>query len=343
VSAGLAELLAAVARTRVCIVGDVLLDVFTRVHAGRVCPDAPALIVREHDVTYRASGAALAAQALRSLGVDVQLITVLGGDDAGRRVARLIRRDGTSLKAVTVDRPTPSKNRIIAGHPGGARAAGQVLLRLDREDATDVTSPVEAVLIGTAREAIGRSNAVLLSDYTKGVCTPALTQAVIEASRAVGIPVIVDPKHPDATRYAGATVLTPNLAELAAMTGRRTETSEVRDLARRLRTVADVEWVLATRDAEGLTAVGPDGAQFDVPAFPDDVIDVAGAGDVFAGALAAALACALMRRAAVVGSLAAGLSLRHEAHKQVTPEELLKAADRHAVTSWFLDMEVQGA
>lgn len=347
---GLAELpklLEAIARTRVCIVGDVLLDVFTRGHTERVCPDAPALVVRERDVTYRASGAALAAQPLRSLGAHVHLITALGDDDAGRRARQLIAEDGTTLTAVSADRPTPCKNRIIASHPAAAEAGGRLLLRLDREETADVPALVEAELIASVREAITHVDAVLLSDYAKGVCIPALTQTVIDTARSAGIPVVVDPKHPDPRRYAGANVLTPNLAELTALTGGGkpvAEAEEVRALAEQLRAESGADWVVATRDAAGLTAVGPSGAHIEIPAYPGEVVDVAGAGDVLAGALAVALGACLglttetLTRAAVLASLAAGLSLRQETHKRVTAEELLTAAEQYGLVDLFVDM-----
>jgi D-beta-D-heptose 7-phosphate kinase / D-beta-D-heptose 1-phosphate adenosyltransferase len=349
--AGLRRLLEAIAQTRVCVVGDVLLDVFTRGHTDRVCPDAPALVVHERQVTYRASGAALAAQPLRSLGADVCLVTVLGDDDAGRRVRRPIGDDGTTLIAVPADRPTPCKNRIIASHPAAAEIDGRVLLRLDREETADVTALVEAELIAAVCQAIGHADAVLLSDYAKGVCTPALTRAVIDSARAAGIPVVVDPKHSDPRRYTGATVLTPNLAELTALTGAGNWSvggaEEVRALAGQLRAQAGVDWVVATRAAAGLTALGPGRVHVDIPAYPGEVMDVAGAGDVLAGVLAATLGTyprlttEALTRAAVLASLAAGLSLRQVAHKRVTADELLIAADHHELVDRFVDMEVQ--
>jgi len=349
--AGLATMLEAISQTRVCIVGDVLLDVFTRGRTDRVCPDAPALVVHEREVSYRASGAALAAQPLRALGAQVHLVTVLGNDDAGGRVRHLITEDGTALSVVTAERPTPCKNRIIATHPTAAQGGGQLLLRVDREDTTDIPALVEADMIAAAREAIGHADAVLLSDYAKGVCTPALTRAVIDTARAAGIPVVVDPKRPDPRRYAGATMLTPNLAELAAMTragtGSLSTPDEIHVLAEQLRVQTESDWVVVTRDAAGLSAAGQGGGCIEIPSYPGDVVDVAGAGDVLAGVLTAALVARaafttdVLTRALVLASLAAGLSLRQEAHKQVTAQELLAAAEHHNVIDRFVDMEVQ--
>jgi D-beta-D-heptose 7-phosphate kinase/D-beta-D-heptose 1-phosphate adenosyltransferase len=347
---GLPGLLAAISRTRVCIVGDVLLDVFTRGYTDRTCPDAPALVVREHAVSYRPSGAALAAQPLRSLGAHVHLVTALGDDDVGRQVRRLIEEDGTMLSAVPADRPTPCKHRIIAAHPS-AGGAGQLLLRLDREETSDVPAKTEAALIDAARRAIGQVDAVLLSDYGKGVCTAAVTRAVIEAARTAGIPVVVDPKHPGPQRYRGATILTPNTDELVALTGteRRShdEVPQIRALAEQLRRQADANWVLATRAAAGMSLIGPDDTHLEIAAYPREVVDVAGAGDVLAAVITAAagtcstLTPKAMARVAVLGSLAAGVSLRHEAHKRITAAELLRAAEHHDVLHRFLELEVQ--
>ncbi|GLL02132.1 bifunctional heptose 7-phosphate kinase/heptose 1-phosphate adenyltransferase [Dactylosporangium matsuzakiense] len=316
------SILSSIAGLRLCIVGDLLLDVYESGRVERISPEAPVPVVIHEQTTHRASGVATAAQSVRALCNRVDVVTAVGDDEDGRLVTRLLEETGVQPDVVADrTRRTPRKTRILAG--------GQHLVRVDRETVHDLPAEDARTLTTRAVAAAVAADAVLISDYAKGVCTPGVNRAVILAARSAGVPVVVDPKHADPQRYAGATAITPNRRELREFARYLNCPADPPGVsAARLRQAGGFGWVMATRDADGMLVVGPDRA-FDVPAYAATVLDVSGAGDALAATLALCLGSGVPpERAAVVSSLVAGLTLRTLAHKRVSRSDVLEAADR---------------
>jgi D-beta-D-heptose 7-phosphate kinase / D-beta-D-heptose 1-phosphate adenosyltransferase len=315
-------LLAGIAGLRLCIVGDLLLDVYESGRVERVSPEAPVPVVIHEETIYRASGVATAAQSVTALCGRVQVVTTVGDDEDGGLAVRLLEESGARPHVIRDrTRCTPRKTRILA--------AGQHLVRLDREMVHDLDPEHARSLTDLAVTAVADADAVLISDYAKGVCTPGVVRAVIAAAGAAGIPVVVDPKFPVPDRYAGATAITPNRKEMREFARYLDCAGDSLEMAAaRLRDAGGFAWVVVTQDMDGMTLVGPDETLV-VPAYAAEVVDVSGAGDAAAATLALCLGSgAPAAQAALVSSLVAGLALRNLSHKRVTRAEVLAAAAR---------------
>lgn len=311
-----------IAGLRLCIVGDLLLDVYESGRVERISPEAPVPVVIHEETIFRPSGVATAAQSVQALCHRVQVVTAVGDDEDGGLVVRLLEEAGARPDVIRDrTRCTPRKTRILA--------AGQHLIRLDKEMVHDLPPMQDRLLAERAVVAVAEADAVLISDYAKGVCTPGVVRATIAAAAAARIPVVVDPKCPVPDRYAGATAITPNrreLQEFARYLGCADAPPET--AAAQLRHAGGFEWVVVTQDADGMTIVGQD-VTMNVPAYAAEVADVSGAGDAVAATLALCLGSgASAAEAATLSSLVAGLTLRNLSHKRVTRAEAQAAAMR---------------
>ncbi len=285
------------------MIGDVILDRYLWGSATRVSPEAPVLIVDVDREELRLGGAANVAQNVTALGATPVLIGVVGSDAA----AQLLRRE-LHARAVDADfgivpgtdRRTTLKTRIIAHH--------QQVLRADEETREALASEVVEELWRRVERALPDADAVLISDYGKGVISPLLLDRLLPELTRRRIPAAVDPKEEHFQRYRGVTVITPNLAEASQAWGRRIRSQE--DLIEAgfgLRQKLDLEAVLITRGEEGMSLFTEEGhAHF--PTRARRVYDVTGAGDTVVATIAAALAArAPLPEACVLANHAAGL------------------------------------
>lgn len=312
-----ADLLAAVAGRRLCVVGDLLLDVYLWGQVHRISPEAPVPVVLHERTTSRASGAALAAGIAVDLDAAVDVFGVVGDDEDGRRLIALLEARGACAHVASDPaRPTTAKTRVFA--------QGQQLVRIDREETRDLDPELEATIVARVEAAVRRADAVLVSDYAKGVCTEAVVESVILAADARGIPVVVDPKHPVPGRYAGATAITPNLRELEAFAHElHCQRQPLTVAARQVLDAGRFEWVVVTQAADGMTVVGRD-AVVHVPAHATRAVDVSGAGDAAAATLALCLgAGASITDSARMSALVASLTTRGLAEVAVDVRELV--------------------
>jgi rfaE bifunctional protein kinase chain/domain len=271
-----------------------MLDRYWFGDAHRISPEAPVPVVRIARQEDRLGGAANVAKNARALGATVGLLSVVGGDEPGGRIEALLAETGIrSHLHRDAALPTTIKLRVIGRQ--------QQLLRLDFED-----QPSSEVLLDKYeqfRELLGDYDIVLMSDYGKGGLTH--IGRMITAARGAGLPVLIDPKGDDFTRYRGASILTPNRAELRAVIGRWHDED---DLARRvteLRTELDIDALLLTRSEEGMSLFDAQG-RFDVPAVAREVFDVTGAGDTVIGTLGVMLGAGVALREAVLLANRAG-------------------------------------
>ena len=281
-NAALSALVPRLAAARVLCVGDLMLDRFLYGEVERVSPEAPVPVLRVSRESTMLGGAGNVVRNLVALGARATFVATIGNDRAGSTLATLVdaeaRVDARLMR--TAGRASTIKSRYLA--------AGQQLLRADRDPDRPIGDSVAADLADAAAAAVPDCDAAVLSDYGKGVVGEAVIGAVLAAAAAHGKPVIVDPKGEDFSRYRSAGTVTPNRAELAAASGAPTDDDEaVARAARRLIADLDIGRVLVTRGAAGMSLVtAGEAAHF--PARAREVFDVSGAGDTAVAAFAAA-------------------------------------------------------
>jgi D-beta-D-heptose 7-phosphate kinase / D-beta-D-heptose 1-phosphate adenosyltransferase len=300
---------------RVLVLGDVMLDTFRYGQCTRISPEAPIPVVRVEREDVMLGGAGNVARGIAALGGEAVLIGLVGDDAAGATFhARLAEEGGIFADLVTDGRPTTQKIRYVAGQ--------QQLLRADVEHARPADP---APLLAAFARQLPAADAVVLSDYAKGVLTPALLRQAIAMARDAGKPVIADPKSADVSRYDGVTLLTPNAGEAAAATGIACDEDETaaRGATRLLESMPGSPAVLVTRGPRGMTLASRDGAARHLPALAREVFDVSGAGDTVVATLAIALAAGEeVGHAAELANIAAGRAVEKPGTAVVTPEEL---------------------
>lgn len=305
------------AAARVLCVGDVMLDRFVYADVSRVSPEAPIPVCRVRDETSMLGGAGNVVRNLSALGAEVIFITVIGDDDAGAEIERLISAQERISPEIFREshRRSTVKTRYVAD--------GQQLLRADRESEDDVTDDIAQSVMGRVRARLPEAGAVLLSDYGKGILTEAVTAAIIEAARDAGKPVIVDPKGADYTRYRGATLLTPNRRELTEASAMKADgDTGIIEAARHIAESCGVDAILATRGPEGMSLVRLDSYDH-LAANALEVYDVSGAGDTVAAAMSAAMAVGVNQLdAARIANIAAGIVVAKTGTAVVTGEEI---------------------
>ncbi len=304
---------------RLVCVGDVMIDRFIYGDVQRISPEAPVPVVRITNEFSQLGGSGNVARNASSLGASIAFFSVIGSDRAGKEVTTLLS-DYTSIEPflrVTAERETTIKNRFFS-------ADGHHLLRADRETIAPVTETDEDDLKASLDREIEKADVVLLSDYGKGVVTPALAQNVIERARSAGKPVIVDPKGSDYRHYAGATVVTPNRAELALASNRTVETEdELIAAARIVMETNSIDAVLVTRSAEGMSLIEQGDVIAHLPAETHEVSDVTGAGDTVVAVLGLALASGMtLTDSARLANAAAGLVVMRRGTAVVSAREL---------------------
>jgi len=296
---------------RVLVVGDAMLDRYWFGAVERISPEAPVPVVLVHREEERLGGAANVALNVRRLGARATLLTVMGDDEPARAVVRLLRHEG--VNQVLGQDPalrTTIKLRVVG--------RSQQLLRVDFENRPD--HELLAQMLGDFERVLPEHDAVLFSDYGKGGLTH--IARMIELARGAGRPVLVDPKGRDFSRYAGASVITPNRSELALAMGPWEGDEQLATLAGRLRSELHIQNLLLTRAEEGMSLFDAQGA-LHVPARAQQVFDVTGAGDTVIATMAAMLAAGLSPREAVpIANRAAGIVVSRFGTASVGFEEL---------------------
>jgi len=276
-----AQLQARLANSRVLVVGDVMLDRYWFGDVSRISPEAPVPVAKIARMEERAGGAANVARNIASLGGKATILSVVGDDEAATALTRLMESDGiTPLFKRDPGIATTIKLRVVARQ--------QQLIRLDFEDA-----PSHEILSDKLDEyaaIVADHDVVILSDYGKGGLTH--VSRMIELARAAGKPVLIDPKGDDYSKYAGATLLTPNRSEFKQVAGSWQSDEQLAAKAQALRTQLQLDALLVTRSEEGMTLYRDAGAVHE-PTRAQEVYDVSGAGDTVIGTLGLMLAAGL--------------------------------------------------
>ena len=309
-----AALLERLAGARLLVVGDVMLDRYWFGEVSRISPEAPVPVVKVERTEERPGGAANVARNASALGAGVALLSVIGEDEAGESLRRLVEADRIAAnlhRDPTIT--TTVKLRVIARQ--------QQLLRIDFE-----TAPSREVLadkLAAFRDLLPRYDVVILSDYGKGGLTH--IERMIELARAAGKRVLVDPKGDDYSKYRGANVVTPNRAELREVVGRWKDEDDLAERAERLRADLGLEALLLTRSEEGMTLFEP-GTRLHESTKAREVYDVSGAGDTVIATLGVMLgAGASLAESMRVANHAAGIVVGKLGTAVVHPHELAAA------------------
>jgi rfaE bifunctional protein kinase chain/domain len=303
-------------KAKILVVGDVMLDRYWYGDVNRISPEAPVPIVRilAERSKETPGGAANVAVNAAALKASVALLSVIGDDEPGRRLTELLEKGGVSpYLHRDAEVSTTVKLRVIGGH--------QQMLRVDFE-----TTPSHEVLLDKLADfghMIADRNVIILSDYGKGGLTH--IAQMIEVARARGKIVLVDPKGEDYSRYRGATVVTPNRAELQKVVGRWKSEEELAAKAQALREKIGIGALLLTRSEEGMTLY-EEGGKTHEPARAREVFDVSGAGDTVIATLGVMLGAGMpLRDAVAVANLAGGIVVGKAGTAVVHPQELLEA------------------
>lgn len=298
-------------KTRLLVVGDVMLDRYWFGDTKRISPEAPVPIVQVEKIDERLGGAANVARNVAALGAQTTILGIAGNDEPGKRVIELLKASGVdSQLEIDAKVPTIVKLRVIARQ--------QQLIRLDFEE-----TPSEQALahkLERFEKLVGSADVVILSDYGKG----ALGQVahMIEQARAQKKIVLVDPKGEDYEKYRGATVLTPNRSELRQVVGQWSSEEDLTRRAQDLRRSLNLQALLLTRSEEGMSLFTEQGVSH-VKAQAREVFDVSGAGDTVIATLAVALAAGWpIEKAMGLANRAGGIVVGKLGTATVTSEEL---------------------
>jgi D-beta-D-heptose 7-phosphate kinase/D-beta-D-heptose 1-phosphate adenosyltransferase len=308
---------------RVMVAGDCMLDAYVTGAATRISPEAPVPVVEVGERRFVVGGAANVAANARGMGAAVSLAGVTGADAAGARLRSELEQLEIGIEALVEDetRVTTVKTRVTAG--------GQQIVRFDEETRMPLSARMMSQLLRNCERVLDEADAIVISDYAKGVAAESFCRWVIEHAEKRRVPVVVDPKSTDLSRYRGARIVTPNVKEAGAAAGEAIHSDA--DLARvaemLLKKIAPSA-LLITRGAEGMSLFEQGRKELHLPVMVNEVADVTGAGDTVVATLAVALGSGFeLREAAAMANLAAGVAVGHHGTWAVRREELV-AADR---------------
>jgi len=288
---------------RVAVIGDFMYDTYTTGKVKRISPEAPVSVLHVLKEESRPGGAGNVVLNLISLGANVSAIGRVGPDLAGGSIRELLSCEGASVDGLMVQKQykTPVKNRLIAD--------AQQVLRVDFETVSPIPEDSEQEAVDRLPDLLDGAQIIAISDYGKGFLSRSLLMAIFDLAKARGIPVIVDPKGDDFTKYAGATVLKPNLSEAYAAAKLPMEAS-LDQVAQAIFKKANIELLMITRSEAGISLFTRAGEHFDFPVRSKEVKDVTGAGDTVLAMISVALANGLdIKYAAQLANIAAGIAI----------------------------------
>jgi D-beta-D-heptose 7-phosphate kinase/D-beta-D-heptose 1-phosphate adenosyltransferase len=317
-------------QARVLVVGDVMLDRYWHGATSRISPEAPVPVVHVGQSEERAGGAANVALNIAALGAQTRLLGVTGDDEPAGSLQTLLSAAGIDCRFQKItDTPTVTKLRVISRH--------QQLIRLDFEDGFEAIDG--HALMEDYRQGLDHCDVVVLSDYGKG--TLADIESLISLARAAGKPVLIDPKALDFSRYKGATLITPNLAEFELVAGSCTSEQDLIGKGNRLLEQHDLDALLVTRGEHGMTLLRRGAPEFHLPTQAREVFDVTGAGDTVISVLAAVLAAGEgLPAATALANLAAGIVVGKLGTASVSVPELRRTV-QHGQDAGFGEMNAE--
>jgi D-beta-D-heptose 7-phosphate kinase/D-beta-D-heptose 1-phosphate adenosyltransferase len=315
----LRQIVDAITTKNVMVIGDIMLDKYLWGTVSRISPEAPVPIVDVSEETARLGGAANVANNIATLGAGCELCAVMGEDRAGEEIVSLIEDRGIDVSGVVRDprRPTTVKTRIIAHN--------QQVVRADQETRDEIDGDVRQKLTDLVMAGLARCDAVIISDYGKGVITRELLECLIPAARSQRRPVSVDPKETHFMNYRRVSLITPNQYEAGGAVGKRIQDEQgLLEVGWKIVELLDVDALLITRGELGMSLFEADGTYQHFPTVARHVYDVTGAGDTVITAFTLAMcAGASMAEAAHLANHAAGIVIRDVGTATVKPRDLI--------------------
>lgn len=308
-------------KTKILVVGDVMLDQYWSGRAGRISPEAPVPVVKVADENVRAGGAANVALNIADLGAKVNLMGVIGQDNFGQQLNQVLEHAGVSSNWVYSDSGTICKLRVLSHH--------QQLIRMDFENTVPEFSAKS--LAKLVAEKVAEYDVLVISDYAKGALQ--FVEEMILAAKSQNVPVLIDPKGNDFSRYAGATLVKPNQGEFELIVGTCADQDELIEKANQLIQDIDVDALLVTRSEHGMALIEKDTGPTILKSRAQEVFDVTGAGDTVIATLATAFGSGLsLPKSVKLANEAASIVVRKVGTSTVSKvelEEQVNASMRH--------------
>lgn len=319
---------------RVLVVGDVMIDAYLWGKSSRLSPEAPVPIVNLVKMEQRLGGAANVALNVQSLGATPLLCSVIGDDENGAALLRLLQNQGQTAEGIvsSPERPTTVKQRIISG--------GQQLLRIDSEVETDLTAFEQRALVERFNKLLATADVVIFEDYDKGVLSESVIKELLQLAKAKNIPTVVDPKKKNFLSYRGATLFKPNLKELKE--GLKVDFPDANleafeEAVALLQEKMAVENILVTLSERGVFTQAKDGQKTYLDAHVRSISDVSGAGDTVVSIAALSLAIGLPLPAlAELANLGGGLVCEHVGVVPIQKAQLQQEAEASAILQTHL-------
>lgn len=313
------SLFSRIADIRCLVVGDLMLDEYLWGKTERISPEAPVQVVDVLREELRLGGAGNVVNNLAAFGAQVTVCSVVGDDQNGRSLLEEFGKRNVAIDAIFLDpaRRTSRKTRVVA--------ANQQIVRIDRESREALSAVFEKQVCDWLAEHLEDFQVVVLSDYNKGVLTPTVIAAAVTSATKAGIPVLVDPKGIDYSRYSGATLLTPNRKEAEAASGIAIyDDATLARAASAIMGAVGLQHLLITRSEEGMSLFSQNGEFVHIPTVAREVFDVSGAGDTVLATLAVGIASGCgMVEAARLANVAAGIAVGKLGTSVVTPQEII--------------------
>ena len=313
----LATLLGDMARRRIVVVGDAMLDIYLAGDAERISPEAPVPVVTVRGRRYALGGAANVAANVATIGAECRLVAVVGDDARADSVRAEMAQNRLTDKhlVVAASRPTTSKTRVVA--------RGQQVVRIDEEVEEAIPDRALEQVLAALDGAMADADALVIEDYNKGVLTPAVIERAMALGKKRGVPIVVDPKFKNFFAYRGAAVFKPNRRELEQAMGAALDLDRPDALPTSLAKLG-VDNLLLTLGPEGMVLVTKDGQISRIPTMAREVFDVSGAGDTVTAWVGTALAAgAAVREGALLANYAAGIEVAKAGVATVSPAEVL--------------------
>lgn len=318
---------------KVMVLGDFMLDTYTIGKARRISPEAPVAIIQVQREEHRPGGAGNVVLNLTSLGSKVIAVGRVGADSAGNRLKSNLVNEGVDVRGLFVqdDFPTPLKNRILAEN--------QQIVRVDHESITPLSEQLEHDIVALLPILLDDVRVIAISDYGKGFLSRHLLHAVIQMAKQRKIAIIADPKGVDFSKYAGATILKPNLGEAYAAAN-LTPDAPLEIAANRILQNTAAETLMITRSEAGISLFHKNGQRQDFPVRVREVKDVTGAGDTVLATLACALANSLdLSTASRLCNVTAGMAIERFGCARISLTQLARRLLEEDVANKVFDEE----
>ena len=315
------------AKSRILVLGDLMLDRYLWGGVERISPEAPVPIVKVERESVNLGGAANVAGGASALGSNVYLLGVVGKDNLAKMLLANLKENGLTTDGIIVDpsRPTTVKTRIVAHN--------QQVARIDRESVAEIGDTIVEKILAKIKKMLPKIDAIIISDYGKGVITFKLLYELIDSANKAGKFIAVDPKEVHFMNYRNVSIITPNHHEAGFISGKKiVNEATLFDVGSNLMDLLNLESLLITRGDKGMTLFEKNRTITHIPASAQTVYDVTGAGDTVIATLTVARAAgATIKEAATLANIAAGLAVARFGTARISASDLQEAVQKSSL------------